>query len=82
MTKPMTELQRSALAFMAEQPRGETSGYDLKRQGCGNTATLSQLCSRGYCTPVGGGHMAMPSNATWRITGKGRVAVALAETAI
>ena len=80
MPKPMTELQRSALAFMAEQPNGKTNGYSLKREGCGNTATLSQLCDRGYCEPVGKGHMMMPSTASWRITAKGRAA--LTEAAI
>jgi len=71
----VTETQRSAPEFIANQPKGQTCGYTLKRNLVGNTGTLKRLASRKLVEPIGLGHMAFPANAMYRITAKGRAAL-------
>lgn len=72
--RKLTDRQRAALLHIADSPRGEATGYDLKVKGVGNLATLYQLAKRHLVAPIGHGHIAFPASATWQITNRGREA--------
>lgn len=74
MARTMTDRQRKALKYIADNARGETTAFDLKISGYGNLATIKQLRDRGYIRPIDFGYIAFPSSCTWRITDAGRKA--------
>lgn len=75
MTRPMTPIQRAVLEYMADQPRGIASTYEVRYKNIGNLGALRRLSENGHIRQMPGLLRLDRDSSHWQITQAGRDAL-------